>query len=100
MPGISPSVVLAVLVGIFDTGLYLLVRGKTLAPFPFVLIAAILGAWAGDAVGGLAGLSILEVGDFHLPAAAIGTFVGIGLVELLSVLAAPRPAPPPGPAGS
>jgi hypothetical protein len=94
MPSISPAVLLAVLVGVFDTGLYVLVRGKTLAPMPFVLVAAILGAWAGDAVGGLAGFGLLQVGDFHLPAAAIGTVVGIALVEVLSVLAAPRPAGP------
>lgn len=100
MPGISPSVVLAILVGIFDAALYVLVRGKTLAPLPFVVVASVLGAWAGDAVGGLAGLQILQVGDFHLPAAAFGTLVGIGIVEILSVLAAPSPAPPPGPPGS
>jgi hypothetical protein len=100
MPGISPAVVLAVLVGIFDAAFYVLLRGKTLAPLPFVIVASVLGAWAGDAVGGLAGLAVLQVGDFHLPAAAIGTFVGIGIVELLSVLAAPTPAPPPGPPGS
>ncbi len=94
MPVISPAVVLAVLVGIFDAGLYVLVRGKTLAPLPFVLVASILGAWAGDAVGGLAAVSFLQVGDFHLPAAALGTVVGIAIVEVLSVLAAPRPAGP------
>jgi hypothetical protein len=94
MPGIPPSVVLAILVGIFDAALYVLVRGRTLARLPFVVVASILGAWAGDAVGGLAGVSFLQVGDFHLPAAVVGTIVGIGIVEILSVLAAPTPAGP------
>jgi hypothetical protein len=95
MPALSPSVVLAVLVGIFTSALYVLVRGKTLAPIGFVGVAAILGAWAGDAVGGLAGLTLLSLGDFHLLAALGGALLGIAILEILSVLGAPRPGPGP-----
>ena len=91
MPTIGPSLVLAVLVGLFNAALYVLLRGQTLARLPFVGVAAILGAWAGDAVGGLMGITLLSIGDFHLPAACGGAWLGIATVELLSVLAAPKP---------
>jgi hypothetical protein len=91
VPAIGPSIVLAILVGLFDAALYVLVRGRTLARLPFVGIAAMLGAWAGDAVGGLMGVEALTIGDFHLPGAILGAWVGIAIVELLSVLAAPKP---------
>ena len=91
MPTIGPSIVLAVLVGLFNAALYVLLRGRTLARLPFVGIAAILGAWAGDAVGGLMAITLLSIGDFHLLAACGGAWLGIAIVELLSVLAAPKP---------
>ena len=94
MPTIGPAVVLSVLVGIFDASLYVLVRGRTLSRLPFVVGASILGAWAGDAAGGLAEVSLLAIGDFHLPAAVVGSAVGIAIVELLSILVAPKPAGP------
>ena len=65
MPAVSPSLVLAALVGVFTSALYVLVRGRTLAPIGLVGIAAILGAWAGDAIGGLAGLTLVTIGDFR-----------------------------------
>jgi outer membrane lipoprotein SlyB len=97
VPSIGPAVVLSVLVGIFVVSLYVLLRGRTQSRLPFVVGASILGAWAGDAVGGLAGISVLSVGDFHVPAAVLGAAAGIAIVELLSVLAAPKPEGPPGP---
>jgi hypothetical protein len=91
MPTIGPSIVLAVLIGLFNAALYVLLRGRTLARLPFVGIAAILGAWAGDAVGGLMVITLLSIGDFHLLSACGGAWLGIAIVELLSVLGAPRP---------
>lgn len=97
MPTIEPAVVLSVLVGIFVASLYVLLRGRTQSRLPFVVGASILGAWAGDAVGGLADISVLSVGDFHVPAAVLGSAAGIAIVEILSVLVAPKPEGPPGP---
>ena len=94
MPSIGPAVVLSALVGVFVASLYVLVRGRTLSRVPFVVVASMLGAWAGDAAGGLADVTILAIGDFHLPAAVLGATVGIAVVELLSVLVAPRPEGP------
>jgi hypothetical protein len=97
VPSIAPGVLLSVLVGIFVASAYVLVRGRTLSRLPFVVGAAILGAWAGDAAGGLAGVAVLAVGDFHTPAAVLGAVLGIAIVELLSVLASPKPEGPPAP---
>ncbi len=97
MPSIGPAVVLSVLVGIFVVSLYLLLRGRTQSRLPFVVGASILGAWAGDAVGGLAEVSVLSIGDFHLPAAVLGAVAGLAIIELLSVLAAPKPEGPAAP---
>ena len=91
MPVLAPSLVLAVLLGVFTSALYVLLRGRTLAPIGFVGSAAILGAWAGDAVGGLAGVTFLSLGDFHVLAALGGASLGIAILEILSVLGAPRP---------
>lgn len=96
MPLIGPSIVLAVLVGIFWAAFAVLVTGVAGARLPFVLILAILGAWAGDAVGARLGVDLLRIGDFRLVAASVGAWAGIGVVVLLSVLG---PAKPTGPAG-
>jgi hypothetical protein len=97
VPTIGPAVVLSALVGIFVASLYVLVRGRTLSRLPFVVGASILGAWAGDAVGGLAEVSVLSIGDFHLPTAVLGAAVGLAIIELLSVLVAPKPEGPAAP---
>ena len=46
---IGPAPVLALLVGIFHTGLFVLIRGSAGGPLPLLILAASLGAWAGDA---------------------------------------------------
>jgi len=96
---IGPSVVLAVLVGIFWTSFAVLVSGVAGARLPFVLLLAVLGAWAGDALGGRLGLDLLRIGDFRLVAASLGAWAGIGFVVLVSVLGPSRPAGPGGVAG-
>jgi hypothetical protein len=83
---LAPAPVLALLVGIFHTGLYVLLRGSAGGRLPLVLIAAALGAWAGDAVGGRLGLELVRIGDFHLLAASVVAWIGIGFVTVLAVL--------------
>lgn len=99
MPDIGPGLVLGLLVGVFWTSFAVLVTGTAGARLPFVLILAILGAWAGDALGGRVGLDLLRIGDFRLVAASLGTWAGIGLVVVISILGPSRTAPP-GSAGS
>jgi hypothetical protein len=49
-------------------------------------VAAILGAWAGDALGDRLGLEILTIGDFHLLAASIVAWIGIGISSAVAIL--------------
>jgi len=99
VPEIGPSLVLSVLLGIFWTAAAVLVRGAAGARLPFVLLLAVSGTWAGDAVGGRIGgaFDLLRVGDFRLIPASLGAIGGIVLVVVLSVLGPTRPEPgPPG----
>ena len=48
---LDPAPILAVLVGAFHTALFVLIRGSAGGQLPLLLGAAILGAWAGDALG-------------------------------------------------
>lgn len=83
---IGPAFVLAVLLGILSTAIYALVRGSVGGRLPIVLVAAILGAWAGDSLGARLGLDLVRLGDFRVLAALIGSAVGIGLVSVVAAL--------------
>ncbi len=87
---IGPAPVLALLVGIFHTALFVLIRGSAGGQLPLLVVAAFLGAWAGDAIGARLGLNLLQIGDFHLVAASIMAWVGIGVVTLVAVLGPSR----------
>ena len=66
---LDPSPILAAFVGVFHTALFVLIRGSAGGQLPLLLAAAILGAWAGDALGDRIGLNLLVIGDFLLVAA-------------------------------
>lgn len=83
---IGPAIILAVLVGVFNAALYVLIRGNAGGRLPIVLLAAILGSWAGDALAGRLGFEVLTIGDFHLLAAAIVAWVGIGVSSAVAIL--------------
>jgi hypothetical protein len=87
---IGPAPVLALLVGIFHTGLYVLIRGSAGGQLPLLVVAAFLGAWAGDALGGRLGIDILRIGDFRLLSASAIAWVGIGFVSLVAILGPTR----------
>ncbi len=87
---IGPAPVFAVLVGVFHTGLYVLIRNSAGGRLPLLLVAASLGAWAGDALGARIGLDLLRIGDFRLVAASLVAWLGIGVVALLAVLGPTR----------
>ena len=69
--------ILALLVGIFHASLYVLIRGSAGGRLPLLVVAAILGAWAGDALADRLGFDLLTIGDFRLLAASIVAWVGI-----------------------
>ena len=77
---------LSVLVGIFHAALSVAIRGSAGGRLPLLIAAAILGAWAGDAIFGRLGIDVLTIGDYHLLGASILAWVGIGLVSVVAVL--------------
>jgi hypothetical membrane protein len=87
---LDPAPVLAVLVGVFHTALFVLIRGSAGGQLPLLLGAAILGAWAGDALGDRMGMDILSIGDFRLIAASVFSWVGIGFVAIVALLGPTR----------
>ena len=87
---IGPAPILAVLVGVFHTGLFVLIRGSAGGQLPLLLIAATLGAWAGDALGSRLGIDLLLIGDFRLAAASALAWFGIALVALVAILGPAR----------
>lgn len=87
---IGPAPVLALLVGVFHAALFVLIRGSAGGQLPLLVLAAFLGAWAGDALGDRLGLDILRIGDFRLLAASLVAWVGIGMVSLVAILGPTR----------
>ena len=87
---IGPAPILAFLVGLFHTSLYVLVRGSAGGQLPLLLVAAVLGAWAGDAVGARLGIDVLRIGDFRLLPASVVAWVGIAFVSIVAILGPTR----------
>ena len=87
---IGPALVLAVIVGLFHVSAYVFIRGRAGARLPLLIVAAVLGAWAGDTVGARMSIDPLRVGDFHLISASVVAWLGIGLVAILAVLVPER----------
>jgi hypothetical protein len=83
---LEPSLVLSVLVGIFHSALSVAIRGSAGGRLPLLVAAAILGAWAGDAIFGRLGIDLLTIGDYQLLGASTVAWVGIGLVSVVAVL--------------
>ncbi len=90
---LGPAPVLALLVGILHVSLYVLIRGKAGQRVPVLIVAAFLGAWAGDALAGRLHVDPLRIGDFHLIGASVLAWVGIVVVAIVAVLG-PQPVKP------
>lgn len=88
---LDPSLVLSVLVGSFHAALSVLIRGSAGGRLPLIVVAAILGAWAGDALLDRLGIDVLTIGDYHLLGASIMAWVGIGIVSVVAVLVPTAP---------
>lgn len=89
---IGPAPILAVIVGLFHVSAYVFIRGHAGARLPMLMVAAVLGAWAGDTVGARLAIDPLRIGDFHLLSASFVAWLGIGLVAILAVLVPERRA--------
>ena len=57
---------------------------------PAFVLAAILGAWAGDSLGDRLGFDFIRLGDFRVLAAFLGAGLGLGLVSVVAALGPQR----------
>jgi hypothetical protein len=83
---VTPALVLAALIGGLHTGLYLFATGRIGLRTVLTVVAAVLGAWAGDEVATMLGIDPIRLGDFRLLAASLGAWGGIGFVDALLIL--------------
>lgn len=90
MPEVGPAIALAALVATFHTALYVFARNRLERHVAAAWPIAIAGALLANALGQRLGIDPLRIGDFHLVAASVGAWAGIGLVSLLSLLGPPR----------
>jgi len=89
---VGPAPILSVLLGVFHASLFVLIRGSAGGQLPLLILAASLGAWAGDAIGARMGLDLLRIGDFRLLAASVMAWVGIAVVAIVAILGPERRA--------
>jgi hypothetical protein len=61
-------------------------RGRGGGQLYIAYVAAALGAWAGDAIGGRLSIDPIRIGDFHVIAASVVAWAGIIFVEVLFIL--------------
>jgi hypothetical protein len=89
MPEIGPAPVLAVIVGIFHVALYVLIRGTAGGRLLLLVPAAILGAYAGQALGSRLGDPV-RIGDFGLIWASLVAWSGIVVVVVVGTMGRSR----------
>lgn len=87
---IGPAPVLAAILALFHVSAYVFVRGRAGARLPLLLVAAWLGAWAGDTVGGRIAVDPVRIGEFNLVFATLVAWLAIGLVAILALLVPER----------
>ena len=87
---IGPAPVLAAILALFHVSAYVFIRGRAGARLPLLLVAAWLGAWAGDTVGGRIAADPLRIGEFNLIFASLVAWLAIGMVAILAVLVPER----------
>jgi len=83
---IGPALILGALVGLFNASLYVLIRGSAGGRLPLLVLAAVLGSWAGDALASRLGFDVLMIGDFHLIGASIAAWIGLAVVSVIALL--------------
>jgi len=83
---IGPALPLSLLLGLVHTAIYVLVRGDAGGRLPLTFLAAVLGSWAGAAVGAQLGVTFLVIGDYALIPASIVAWLGIGFVAIVATL--------------
>ncbi len=90
---VGPGLLLALLVGLVHTSIYVLIRGESGGRLPLTYLAAALGSWAGAALGAQVGMTFLAIGDFALIPASIVAWLGIAFVAIVATLGPDRREP-------
>lgn len=83
--------VLSVLVGVFNVALFVMLGGEARGRLPFLALAAILGAYAGQAIGAHLGDPV-RIGDFGLLSSSAVAWAGMIVVTIVSTLGPTRQA--------
>ena len=83
---IGPAPILAAIVALFHVSAYVFIRGHAGARLPLLLLAAWLGAWAGDTVGTRLAIDPVRIGEFNVVLASVVAWLAIGLVAILATL--------------
>jgi hypothetical protein len=91
MPAIDPAMVLSVLVGVFNVMVFVMLGGEARGRLPFLVLAAILGAYAGQAIGTHLGDPV-RIGDFGLLSSSAVAWAGMVVVTIVSTLGPTRQA--------
>ncbi len=89
---LGPAPVLSVIVGAANVALFVLLFGSARARIVLLVPAAILGAYAGQAIGGRLP-DPLRIGDFGLLWATGFAWLGMAVVVLVSQLGPARSGP-------
>jgi hypothetical protein len=92
MPELAPAIVLSLIVGVFHTAVYVLVRGGTRRRLPVVFLAAVAGAYVGGRLG-IRFDDLVRLGDYSLLGASVVAWLGIIVVTLLAQLVPGRGTP-------
>jgi hypothetical protein len=90
---VGPGLLLALLVGLVHTAVYVLIRGESGGRLPLTYLAAALGSWAGASIGAQVGMTFLAIGDFAIIPASIVAWLGIGFVAIVATLGPDRGQP-------
>jgi len=82
---LEPAFVLSVLVGAFNTCVYIFVRGRLGWHLGGLLVGGIIGALVGQAIGARVG-DLVRVGDYSLLWASAVAWIGIGMAIVIASL--------------
>lgn len=91
-PPVPPAILMSLLVGALWTCIYVLIRGRLRLHVLLVLPAAIVGAWAGQALGDRLG-DPARLGDYGMLWASGFAWIGIAVVSVAATVGARTPRP-------
>ncbi len=86
----SPWLVLAIVSAALNLFVFIWIRGRWGRIVLALAVASLVGTVAGDALGTLLGISLLDIGNFHILPASIAAQLAMLIVVLLTLLGPTR----------